>query len=271
MKRFFLNKTFTAGFILVVFLTLICVISLLYTPYPPNEMFSTYRNNPPSTMFLLGTDNFGRDILSRIMVGCQTAFVIGFFSVAIGMFFGVCLGSFAGYFGGFFDIVLTRIIDVLMAFPTVLLALMFIAVFGGGTRNTFVVLGLMSIPRFARLARGSFMKQKVMEYVDAAKLKGAGNLRIIFIHILPNTVSPLIVNAAFSFSMSVMTEAGLSYLGLGVQPPDPSWGRMLNEAQVYMHNAPWYAVFTGLSIVIMVLGFNLLGDGLNDILFKGSN
>ena len=256
---------------MVAFLALTCIISLFYTPYPPNELFSKHLSQPPSAMFLLGTDNLGRDILSRIMVGCQTAFVIGFFSVAIGMFFGVCLGSFAGYFGGAFDIVLTRIIDVLMAFPTVLLALMFIAVFGGGMRNTFIVLGLMSIPRFARLARSSFMKEKNMEYVDAAKLKGAGNLRIIFIHILPNTVSPLIVNAAFSFSMSVMTEAGLSYLGLGVAPPDPSWGRMLKEAQVYMHNAPWYAVFTGLSIVIMVLGFNLLGDGLNEILFKGSN
>ena len=270
MKRFFLNKTFAAGFILVSFLALICIISLFFTPYPPNEMFSEFRNSPPSPKFWMGTDNFGRDILSRIMAGSQTAFVIGFFSVAIGMLIGVCLGSFAGYFGGIFDICLTRIIDVLMAFPTVLLALMFIAVFGGGTRNTFVVLGLMSVPRFARLARSSFMKEKVMEYVDAAMLKGAGNLRIIFVHILPNTISPLIVNAAFSFSMSVMTEAGLSYLGLGVAPPYPSWGRMLKESQVYLHNAPWYAVFTGLAIVIMVLGFNLLGDGLNDVLFKGS-
>ncbi|MDL2248475.1 ABC transporter permease [Tyzzerella sp. OttesenSCG-928-J15] len=264
MKKYFRSKTFTAGFIIVSILAAVCILSIFYTPYPPNEMYSAFRNTPPCGQFLFGTDNFGRDILSRIMTGSQTAFIIGFFSVAIGMFFGILLGAAAGFYGGLFDILLTRIIDVLMAFPTALLALMFIAVFGSGTRNTLIVLGIMTIPRFARLTRGEFMKEKVMEYVDSARLKGANDLRIIFVHILPNIESPLIVNAAFSFSLSVMTEAGLSYLGLGVAPPDPSWGRMLSEAQIYMQQAPWYPAFTGLSIIIMVLGFNLLGDGINE-------
>lgn len=255
---------FYIGVGLIVFLLLVMIISIFYTPYDPNAMDSANRLAAPSMEHLFGTDNFGRDILSRIMEGSQTAFIIGISSVTIGFIFGFLFGVIAGYFGGWFDEVISRFIDAMLAFPGILLAIMLIAVFNTGMTNTIIALGIMSIPSFARITRSSFIQYKEYDFVKASIAKGAGSFRIIFQHILPNAISPILVAVALSFSGAVLSESGLSYLGLGVQPPDPSWGRMLKEAQAYIASAPWYVILTGLAITFLVLGFNLLADGLRD-------
>ncbi|MNC25704.1 Glutathione transport system permease protein GsiD [compost metagenome] len=241
---------------------------LFYTPYEPNAMNTALRLAPPQPAHLWGTDNFGRDIFSRIMEGAQTAFLIGITSVSIGLAFGLIAGAVAGYFGGWVDELIMRIVDAMLAFPGILLAIMLVSVFGPGLGNTIMALGLMSIPSFSRIARSGFIQYKEFDFVKASVAKGAGAWRIMIRHILPNIVSPLIVASSLGFSGSVLAEAGLSYLGLGVQPPNPSWGRMLNEAQPFIVNAPWYIVITGAVITMMVLGFNLLGDGIRDMYDK---
>ncbi|MFD1848845.1 ABC transporter permease [Oceanobacillus bengalensis] len=252
------------GIILVLILLVMMVVSIFYTPYDPNMMDPMNKLAAPSVEHPFGTDNFGRDILSRVMEGSQTAFIIGFTAVTIGLVFGFILGASAGYFGGWIDEIISRFIDAMLAFPGILLAIMLISVFSTGMTNTIIALGIMSIPSFARIIRSSFIQYKQFDFVKASIAKGAGAIRIIVQHILPNVVSPILVAAALSFSGSILAESGLSYLGLGVQPPDPSWGRMLKEAQPYIASAPWYVIITGIVITVMVLGFNLLADGLRD-------
>ncbi|MEK4508206.1 ABC transporter permease [Paenibacillus anaericanus] len=264
-KQLFKSKPLVIGSSLIGALLMLMLISLFYTPYGPNEMNPSMRLAGPQLTHLFGTDNFGRDIFSRIMNGAQTAFLIGFSSVAIGLVFGVLIGAIAGYFGGWLDEIIMRIIDAMLAFPGILLAIMLVSVFGPGLNNTIIALGIMSIPSFSRIARSGFIQYKEFDFVKASIAKGAGALRIIFYHILPNMVSSLVVATSLRFSGSILAEAGLSYLGLGVQPPNPSWGRMLNEAQPFMINAPWYVLITGMVITIMVLGFNLIGDGIRDL------
>ena len=268
MKDLFKNKNFLIGFVFVSLLLSVSLISFVYTPHPPNEMNVDFRLLRPNSRFLLGTDNFGRDILSRIMVAVKTGFYVGALSTIIGFTIGVTLGAISGYLESFFDVFFSRFIDIIMTFPTVLFALMLISVLGAGFLNTVLVLGVASVPRFFRLSRSGFMQEKNLQYVKAAKMKGSNVFRIMFIHILPNTKSSIVVNISFSFSMSVMAEAGLSYLGLGVNPPHPSLGRMLQEAQPHLSSAPWYVGFTGLMVIIMVLGFNLIGDGINETFNK---
>lgn len=268
MKKYFKNKNFCVGAGLVTLLVLILLVSLVYTPYPPNEMDTAHTLAGPSWQHPLGTDNFGRDILSRIMKGSQSAFLVGFGAVGIGMLLGVVLGALAGYFGGWIDEAVMRLVDTKMAFPGVILALVLITVFGSGMGNLVLALGLMAVPRFCRITRSGFMQEKELDYVKAAKSRGASGLRIMVLHILPNLSSELIVTATLGFSSAVLSEAGLSYLGLGTQPPAPSWGRMLFEAQSYLLLDPLYAFIPGIAITMMVLGFNLLGDGLRDIADK---
>ncbi|GGG03648.1 diguanylate cyclase [Paenibacillus albidus] len=270
IKSFTKSKPLVAGAFLVAILLLFMLVGLFYTPYEPNAMNTGMRLAQPQADYWWGTDNFGRDILSRIMEGAQTAFLVGFTSVSIGLFFGVLIGAIAGYFGGWLDEIIMRVMDAMLAFPGILLAIMLVSVFGPGLKNTIISLGIMGIPSFSRIARSGFMQYKQFDFVKASIAKGAGALRIIFNHILPNMVSPLIVAASLNFSGSILAEAGLSYLGLGVQPPDPSWGRMLNEAQPFIMSAPWYVTITGVVITLMVLGFNLLGDGIRDLYDKKS-
>jgi len=266
MKKIFKNKNFLIGTILVSFLLLIMIISFFYTPYDPVKMDygNTFKNS--SIQHLFGTDNFGRDILSRIMEGTQTAFYVGFFTILIGGIIGIFIGSLAGYFGGIIDEILMRFIDAQMAFPGVLIALIIISIFGTGITNTIIALGIMSIPRFARMTRGGYLQFKEVEFVKAAKARGAGSFRIMYIHILPNIVSSLVVTASLTFASAILAEAGLSYLGLGIQPPTPSWGMMLKDAQNFIYIHPIEIIFPGIMITIMVLGFNFLGDGLRDLL-----
>ncbi len=245
---------------ILTFLLLIMGVSFFYLPHSVTEINTSLRLSSPSSAYLLGTDNFGRDILSRLMKGSQTAFLVGLISVSIGSCIGVFLGAVSGYFGGRIDEVIMRIIDAMMAFPGILFALMFISVFGVGIENTMVAIGIMSIPTFARITRSGFLREKELEYVRAARVRGASNLRIIYHHILPNVLSPVIVAATMSFSNAILAEAALSYLGLGVQAPNPSWGRMLSESQVYFMTAPWYTLAPGIMISLTVLALNTLGD-----------
>ena len=259
------NKNFMIGLCMVAFLVGLLVLSFVYLPFDPNEMDTVNSFAAPSADHLLGTDNFGRDILSRLIKGSQTAFFVGGTAVVIGMAAGIFLGAVAGYYQGWIDKIMMLVMDAKMAFPGVILALVLITIFGSGIINTAAALGIMAIPRFVRMTRSGFMQVKEMEYIQAARTRGVSDLRLMFVHILPNVFSSLIVTASLGFSSAVLSEAGLSYLGLGIQPPDPSWGKMLFEAQGYLLTNPLYAIVPGVMITILVLGFNLLGDGIRDI------
>jgi peptide/nickel transport system permease protein len=262
----FRNVNFMIGLILVGLVIFTAILSLFYTPYNPNRMEISARFLGLSKEHWFGTDHFGRDILSRVMKGTINSITVGIIAVGIGMVLGVLLGMLSGYYGGWLDETTMRVMDVIYGFPAVLTAILITSIFGPGIKNSMIAIGIYNIPIFARLTRGNFLSLKERDYVIAARAVGRGNLAIIWRHILPNALSPLIIQATVSFAVAILAEAGLSYLGLGTQPPNPSWGRMLQEAQVYMSHAIWPAIFPGLAIAIAVLGFNLLGDGLRDIL-----
>lgn len=261
-----ISSSLVIGGFLVGFFLLMLVVSFFYTPFAVNEMRSTERFLPPGQPYLLGTDNFGRDIFSRVMKGTQTAFLVGTISVLIGMVMGVSLGALSGYFGGWTDRIIAQLNATLQAFPGVLLALMIVAAFGPGTFNTIVALSITAIPGFIRITRSGFLQLKEYSFVEAAETIGLSPLQIMIRHILPNVVPALLVAASTGFAGALLAEAGLSYLGLGVQPPEPSWGRMLNEAQGYLLRAPWYSLAPGFVLLLAVLGFNLLSDGIRDLL-----
>ncbi|MNS08951.1 Glutathione transport system permease protein GsiD [compost metagenome] len=259
------NLTLWLGVVLVSILLIIMIIGLFYVPYGVNDMNITDRLKAPGSAHLLGTDNFGRDILSRVMEGARTAFAVGLVAVSIGVLGGFIIGSLAGYVGRWVDEVLMRAVDALMAFPGILLALILVAIYKPSLFQTMIAIGVLSIPTFARIIRSGFLQFKEAEFVKAAKGLGASHTRLIVTHIVPNILSSIIVAASLSFSTAILIEAALSYLGLGVQPPEPSWGRMLNESQSYISKAPWYTLAPGIFITLTVLGFNLLGDGIRDL------
>jgi peptide/nickel transport system permease protein len=253
------------GTFLISILFIMMVVSFFWTPYEPNAMDTEIALQGPSWAHPFGTDNFGRDIFSRILEGSKTAFFVGTSASAIALTLGLIIGASAGYFGGWLDEVLMRIVDSILAIPGILFAIMLITVFSTGMQNTILALGIMGIPTFARVTRSGFVQVKELDYVKSSLAKGASSFRIITKHILPNVRTQIMVVFTLFFSGAILGESGLSYLGLGVQPPDPSWGRMLSEAQVYMVQAPWYIGITGIFIVLLVLGFNMLGDGLRDL------
>ena len=238
------------------------IIGFFWTPYDPTKMDSSSKLAGPSLQHIMGCDNFGRDIFSRVLQGMGNTFLIALATVAIGVICGILIGAFTGYFGGLLDEVLMRINDVIFAFPSILLALIFVSIFGTGKYNVVFALGIAFIPSFARIVRSEFIKYKDMDYVKSARLAGVSNLRIIFVHILPNTVTVLLSSVMIGFNNAVLAEAGMSYLGIGVQPPDASLGSMLSEAQSYLFSAPNYALFPGLMIILLVLGLSLLADGI---------
>lgn len=250
------------GGVITACMMLITLMGLVWTPYETTKMNSTNKLAGPSLQHLMGCDNFGRDIFSRVLEGLGNTFVIALATVVIGVCFGILLGAFTGYFGGWLDEILMRINDVIFAFPSILLALVFISLFGTGKYNVVLALGIAFTPSFARIVRGEFIKYKDMDYVKSAKLAGVGDLRIMFVHILPNSRTVLLSSIMIGFNNAVLAEAGMSYLGIGVQPPNASLGSMLSEAQSYMFSAPNYAIFPGLTIIMLVLGFSLLADGL---------
>ena len=265
--RLWRNRSGAAGLVLIVlFLAAALTGALGLTPYPPNEQHAKDRMQPPSRQYIFGTDEFGRDVYSRLIRGATNSLSIALVSVALASAIGSTLGTLAGYFGGRADNTIMRIMDLFFAFPAILLALAIIAALGPGFRNTILAISVVYMPIFARVARGPVLTVRATEYVTAARCVGARDGRILGRHVLPNIAPPLIVQVSLALSWAILTEAGLSFLGLGIQPPEPSWGSMLSEARSLLELAPWLAIFPGLAIMFCVLGFNLLGDGLRDVL-----
>ena len=261
------NWSGVVGLTLILFFIAISLLGALgLTPYPPLDQHAVDRLTGPSAAYPLGTDLFGRDLASRIMKGGSNSLRVAATSVALSTFFGTLLGITAGFVGGKVDNIIMRTMDVFFAFPTLLLALLVVVVLGPGLNNTILAVAVVYTPIFARVARGPVLSIKEMEFVTAARCLGMSEVRILFRHVLPNTIAPLIVQITLALSWALITEAGLSFLGLGTQPPEPSWGLMLSESRNLAEIAPWLMIFPGLAIMLGVLGFNLLGDGLRDVL-----
>lgn len=255
------NPFLYIGGVLSGVMTALILVSFFWTPYDPTAMASK-KFLPPSWEHLLGTDNFGRDILSRVMQGAGTSFLIAVCVVVIGCVGGMIVGSLCGYYGGVADLVLTRVCDSITAFPSVLLALVIIAVLGSGVYNIVLALGILFVPSFARIVRGEFARCRELNYIKSARLMGVSDGRIMLCHILPNTYPVLLSSITIGFNNAILSEAGMSFLGLGIQPPYASLGSMLSDSQTYLKSAPWYALGTGGAIMLLVLGFSLLGEGL---------
>jgi peptide/nickel transport system permease protein len=265
-RRLFRNINFTIGFLITLTILLTALLSLGYTPYDPNRMSLSIRFQAPNPIHWLGTDQYGRDILSRVMKGAVNSIIVGVVAVSIGMSFGIFLGSLAAFYRKWVDESIMRISDVLYGFPAVLSAILITSILGPGVVNSMMAIGIFNIPIFARLTRVTSLSIWERDYVTSAKAIGRSNVGIIWRHILPNILSSLIVQGTVQFAIAILAEAGLSYLGLGTQPPHASWGRMLQEAQTFMGTSVSLAIFPGCAIALAVLGFNLLGDGLRDML-----
>ncbi len=258
------NINLILGCSIVGFMVLFMLLGKILPGLDPTAIDASLKFAPMSLAHPFGCDNFGRDILSRVMEGTFATFKVALGTVIIGTFFGIIVGSLTGYFGGIVDEVLMRVNDAVFAFPSILLALLFISLLGPGTYQVMIALGIAFIPSFARIVRAEFLKCKNMDYVKSAKLLGASDLRIIFVHILPNTTTVLLSSIMIGFNNAVLAEASMSFLGIGVQPPEPSLGRMLSEAQAYLFKAPNFALFPGIAIILLILGFSLIGDALNE-------
>ena len=260
------HPSFLVGAALSALLVLAALLSLVWAPYPPAEIDIPNKLAPPGAAHWLGTDSLGRDIASQLLVGAQNSIVVGVIAVAIGVSIGVLLGCLAAARRGWVEEAVMRAADFTFAFPALLSAIMLGAIYGPGLITGILAIGIFNIPVFARITRGAAQAVWAREYVLASRAAGFGPLRITLDHVLPNIASVLIVQATISFATAILAEAALSYLGLGTQPPQPSWGRMLNEAQTMLFQAPMLAVYPGVAIALSVLGLNLMGDGLRDLL-----
>ncbi len=269
---FSVNRGAVLGLFVFVALILVAIFAPLIAPFPPEQQFREFIRMPPpfaggtQPQFWLGTDEVGRDILSRLIHGSRYSLFIGFVVVLGAMIVGVVLGLLAGYFRGWVDAVIMRVMDIILAFPSLLLALVLVAILGPGLFNAMIAIALVLQPHFARLARAAVMSEKTREYVTSAKVAGAGHLRLMFVTILPNCLGPLIVQATLSFSNAILEAAALGFLGMGAQPPTPEWGTMLARAREFITSAWWIVTFPGIAILITVLAINLIGDGLRDAL-----
>jgi len=266
IARALAHRSFVLGGLLVALMLAAAALSLVWAPYPPAEIDVPSKLQPPSAAHWLGTDSLGRDIASQLLVGAQNSIVVGVIAVGIGVLAGVTLGCVAAAKRGWVEEVVMRAADFTFAFPALLSAIMLTAIYGPGLVTSIVAIGIFNIPVFARVTRGAANAVWAREYVLAARACGKGPWRITLEHVLPNIASVLIVQATIQFANAILAEAALSFLGLGTQPPQPSWGRMLNEAQSMMFQAPQLAVWPGLAIALSVLGLNLMGDGLRDLL-----
>lgn len=266
------NRGAVAGLVVFILLVLTAVFAPVLAPHDPTTQYRDAFLLPPFWQdggrpeFLLGTDAVGRDMLSRLIFGAQYSLFIGIVVVAIALIGGVIIGLIAGFFGGWVDGLIMRVMDVILAFPSLLLALVLVAVLGPGLTNAMIAIAIVYQPHFARLTRAAVMGEMRREYVTAARVAGAGNLRLMFKTILPNCLGPLIVQATLSFSSAVLDSAALGFLGMGAQPPAPEWGTMLAEAREFILRAWWVVTFPGLAILVSVLAINMMGDGLRDAL-----
>lgn len=265
-RRFKRSKSATIGAFLILLLFLVALLGPYFAPHDPIKQDLPRQLQGPSGQFLLGTDEFGRDILSRIVFGGRIALQVGFLAVAVASAIGITLGLLSGFFGGWVDLVIMRVMDVMLAFPYLLLAMIVVAILGPGLNNAMLAVGIVYVPQYARLVRGAVLTVKENEYVVAARAMGARDGTIMLRHILANCLAPIIVQTSLSVGWAIVNAAGLSFLGLGAQPPIPEWGAMLTSGREYIFQAPWITTFPGLAILFTALGFNLLGDGLRDAL-----
>ncbi len=260
------NRMAAVGLVILAMLLLTAVFADVLIRYPVNAQSIPDRFSPPSSQFWFGTDDLGRDLYSRVVMGARVSLYVASMSVGMSLAAGTLLGLVAGYRGGWIDAALMRVVDVLFAFPAVLLAIALVAVFGPSLRNTTLAIGIVFTPIFARVVRGSVLSVREELYVRAVRSLGASDLRIIGRHVLPNVAAPVIVQTSLSFAFAILIEAALSYVGAGVQRPTPAWGLMLSDAQRFMAQGWWLSVFPGLAIFVSVMAFNLVGDGLRDAL-----
>jgi len=266
------NRGAVAGMWVFVFVCLVAVFANFIAPYPPYEQFRDAFLRPPiwqegaDPRFILGTDDVGRDMLSRLIYGSRYSLFIGVIVVTLSLFLGIMLGLIAGAFGGIVDTTIMRVMDVILSFPSLLLALVMVAILGPSLTNAMIAIALIQQPHYVRLTRASVMTELSKDYVTAARVSGVGMLRLMLVTVLPNCMAPLIVQAALSFSNAILDAAALGFLGMGAQPPTPEWGTMLADAREYITRAWWVVTFPGLAILITVIAINLMGDGLRDAL-----
>lgn len=256
------NPYLWVGLFMMVTAVIPAVVGIFWTPYSTTAMSAAERFQAPSLRHLFGTDNFGRDIFSRVMQGAGTTIFISSLVVLISGSLGILIGALTGYFGGIADEIVMRFTDAVNGFPSILLALVMISILGSGKQNLILSLGIVFTPSFVRIVRSEFIRLRDMDYISRARLMGVGRLRILFVHILPNILSTFWVSVMIGFNNGILAESGMSYLGIGVRPPDASLGEMLSDAQGYLMKAPWYALAPGLTIVWIVLGFSFLGEGI---------
>ncbi|WP_404431592.1 ABC transporter permease [Sutcliffiella horikoshii] len=265
-KKLAKNKAAMAGAFIIIFVILMGIFAPLLATHDPNTTNVMNKLQGPSAENYLGTDDMGRDIFSRLLYGARISLGIGFISTILGAIVGVSLGIVSGYYGRWVDSLIMRICDVLLAFPGILLALAIVSVLGASTQNVIIAVAFYAVPSFARIVRGSTLSVRKLEYIDAIKAMGAKDFRIIFKHILPNIMSPIIVQATLYIASAIITASALSFLGMGTRPPTAEWGAMLSQGRSYIAQAPHITLFPGLVILLVVIGFNLMGDGLRDAL-----
>lgn len=266
LKQLRKNRMAVVGFFIIVSFVLLGLIAPLITPYSYEEQVLSDRLQPPSSKNWLGTDDLGRDIFTRIAYGARISLQVGFFAVIGALFFGTILGIIAGYYGRWVDMFISRIFDVLLAFPSILLAIAIVAILGASLQNALIAIAIVNVPIFGRLVRSKVISLREEEFIMAAKAQGMKNGRIIIHHILPNSLAPIIVQSTLGFGTAILDAAALGFLGLGAQAPTPEWGKMLADSRDFIQLAPWTLVVPGLCIMLVVLGFNLIGDGLRDVL-----
>ncbi|MCC9090366.1 MULTISPECIES: ABC transporter permease [Bacillus] len=266
MKQFFQHKLAVIGSVIVFLFLILAIFAPLIAPYGINEQSLGERFSAPSAAHWFGTDDFGRDIFSRVVHGARISLWVGFFSVLGSVILGTLLGLMAGYGGRVLDAVISRLFDILLAFPSILLAIAIVSILGPSLQNALIAIAIINVPTFGRLVRSKVLSIKQEEYVLAAKAVGMSHRRIVLRHILPNSMVPVIVQATLAIGTAIIEAAALGFLGLGAQAPSPEWGKMLADARPYLIQAPWTLFFPGIAIMLTVLGFNLMGDGLRDTL-----
>lgn len=266
LKKLLANKLAIVGFVIMSIIVIMAIFAPMIAPYDPNEIDVANSMMPPGyDGHIFGTDSYGRDLFSRILYGSRVSLIVGVTAILVGCLIGVLLGLIAGYFGGTLDSIIMRVMDAMFAFPFILLAITLMMVFGSGLFNTILAIAIGNIPGFARITRGQVLAIKEEDYIEVTESLGAKKFRIIFSHILPNAVTPIIVYGTMSVAGAIISEAALSYLGLGIAPPTASWGSILQEGKDYLVLAPHISIFPGLAIVLSVLGINLFGDALRDV------
>lgn len=266
LRRFARHRGALAGAAVALFLAAVALTAPWLAPYEPEAIQLGVNLQPPSWRHPFGTDSLGRDVLSQVIWGARISLTIGFVSVAMAMVGGIPIGALAGYCGGWLDRLVMRAVDLLVSFPTILLAIIVITIFGPGLGNAMIAIGVAQVPLYARLMRAVVLKTKALDYVLAARACGVSETRILWRHVLPNCLPPILVQSTLLFATAILSAAYLGFLGLGAQPPTPEWGTMLSKARDFLRTAPHISVFPGLTIMVTVLGLNLLGDGLRDVL-----